>query len=119
MLTAILLAAPAVPAIEAQAPDAMPARPSDPDLWRTLKQGGSGQPAATGGEAVLIRPPPASCSDQAVGFNTLVNAHIPPVGLPQGQGPTPEALKLLAVLFGAAAGAGAMLARNLGKHPEA
>lgn len=120
VLAAALLAAPAALAIEADVPTAAQNKPSDPDMWRAIKDGAAGQPGGSGAEARLIKPPVAGCSDKAVGFTTAaVNVHVPPVGMPQGQGPTIEAMGLLAVLFGAAAGVAAMLARNLGKHPQA
>ncbi|MBF0332599.1 MAG: hypothetical protein HQL40_02995 [Alphaproteobacteria bacterium] len=120
VLAAVLLAAPAALAIEASVPTAGQNKPSDPDIWRAIKDGAIGQPGETGADGRLIKPPVAGCSDKVVGFTTAsVNAYVPPVGLPQGQGPTIEAMGLLAAIFGAAAGVAAMLARNLGKHPQA
>ncbi|MBI2236121.1 MAG: hypothetical protein HYU60_04070 [Magnetospirillum sp.] len=117
-LAAAMLVAPVAQAIDVDLPTAAQSKPSNPDIWRSIKQGAQGQPSATGGDATLIRPIPG-CADRAVGFTTPVNANVPPVGAPQGQGPSTSAMALLAVLFGLGIGAGAMLARNLGRHPEA
>lgn len=112
---AALTLAPAAHAIDADWPTAVQTKSSSPDLWRSIKRGSQGQPGASGADAALIKPLPA-CSDLAVGFTTPINTNVPLIGTPQGQGPTMAAMAVIAVVFGAAFGAGAMFARNLGKH---
>ncbi len=115
VMAAVLLAAVPALAIEVDLPTTAQSRPSNPDLWRQIKQGQTGAPSATASDPVLVKPIPG-CTDRATGFTTPVNVHIPVVGTPQGQGPSTAALVLLAAVFGLFTGAGAMLARNLGKH---
>lgn len=120
VLAAALALSAAAQAIEVDVPTSVQGnKPSNADLWRQIKQGTAGKAAATNGDPVLIKPLPG-CTDRAVGFTTPVNANVPVIGVPQGQPASMGAMGLLAVVFGLATGAGAMLARNLGKHsPEA
>lgn len=115
LVAAGIALAPAAHAIEADWPTAAQTKPSNPDLWRSIKKGAQGAPGGSTAAPTLMKALPA-CNDLAVGFSTPVNTNVPLIGTPQGQGPTMGAMVVLALVFGAACGAGAMLARNLGKH---
>lgn len=99
-------------------PGGRPADSSVADYWRAVRQGEFGSvqtPDAAGGQ--LIRSLVPGCTEKAVGFNAPVHALMPPVKAAQAQGlgADRDALLLLAGVFGFALGAGAMLARNLGR----
>lgn len=88
---------------------------SPSEMWRTIRQGAQGEvsnPAQTGW---LIKPSGVGCTEMAVGFSSPVHSKMPPLATEGGVGMTREALLLLAGVFGVSFGAGAMLARNLGK----
>lgn len=117
LVTAAVASAPAARAIDTEWPNNAQNKPSNPELWAQIKSGEKGV-SSSGADGTLMKALPG-CSDLAVGFTTPVNEHIPVVGIPQGNGPSFGALAVLAILFGFFFGAGAMVARNLGKHPAA
>ena len=116
VIAASMVLAPAAGlAIEIDHPTSAQAKPSNPDLWRSIREGAKGAPGSTEADPLLIKPLPG-CTDRALGFMTPVAVHIPAIGTPQGSGPTMPAFVLLAAVFGFFAGGGAILARNLGRQ---